>query len=169
MKKNIVFVFFLLLCCTSFSQRIVKKEVDKFSGVETIETSSKWLWNSMGAFNGGLDFCIRKVDNTYCMPARILYYDVFKFTEEDGSIVLLLSNKETVTLQSTYTGIASPMSGSDIWVFSTVFRMTEDDVAKLKQYDVTDVRIDFFGGRCDREIKESKRDLIKRMLNLFEE
>lgn len=169
MKKTIVFLFFVLLCYTSFSQRIVKKEVDKFTGNEIIETSSKWLFNSMDAINGGLKFSIRKVNNSYSMPARVVYGSAFKFTEEDGEIIFLLSNKETVTLKSAYTGISSLTSSSNIWGFSTVFLISEEDVEKLKQYDVTDVRINFFGKRCDREIKESKRDLVKRMLKLFEE
>lgn len=152
----------------AFSQSILNRAKDVISpGIEFVKTSEETLFHD--AFL--LEFSIERVNKEYCMDVNLRrFYNDFKFTEEENSLVFILSNKETVTLKSSHIGRSTEWLrlNSGIWEFRTPFFMTKKDVAKLKEYDVTDVKIVYFGGTFEIEIEATKRDLIKRMLNLVE-
>lgn len=172
MKKifGLVLMFAMLSSISVFAQKISKKEVDKFTGVETWETSSETMYSGffVSYLANQFKFMIRRVGNdAYSMPANVMMQDIFKFTE-DSNVTLLLENKETVKLETIYTGVAEATANYKAYEFNTVFQMTESDVEKLKNHDVTDIRISYFGGHYDRALKENKRGLIKKMLKLFE-
>ncbi len=172
MKKifGLLLVFAMLSSTSVFAQKISTKEVDKFTGVETWETSSETMYSGyfVGYLTNQFKFRIRRVgDNTYSMPAKLMLQNIFKFTE-DSNVTLLLENKETVKLETIYMGVAKVTANYKAYEFNTVFQITESDVEKLKNYDVTDIRISYFGGHYDRELKKNKRGLIKNMFKLFE-
>ena len=111
------------------------------------------------------DFQIRRVNGEYAIPAKILMTDIVKYTEEDG-VTFLLSNGDTVTLLTNYTGVGGEAWGNGYW-FSTSFNLTESDVEKLKANSITDVRVTYMGGHYDHTLKPKKQELIKAMLRLF--
>lgn len=168
MKKNIVIVILGLFPLLCFSQKIRKHEIDKFTKSEVIETSSETLYKSyyFGVINHKFDFCIRKVNDTFCMPADILMDDMVKYTEDDG-VSFLLDNDEVVRLVTNYSGIGAEKFGSGYW-FHTSFDMTAADVEKLKGHKVLSVRITYLGGYCDKDLKGGKQVLIQKMLKLFD-
>lgn len=82
---------------------------------------------------------------------------------------MLLSNGETVSLVTNYTGISSRYGTSTSYNFDTSFSISDADAKKLKENDVTDIRINYIDGHYDRTLKEEKRNLIAKMLKLVDE
>lgn len=165
-------MFLFLLSCfvvlPGYAQKIAKREVDKFTKQEIIVTSKETLFsvNYMASgFSHRFEFQIKKVDNIYSMPARILLNDIVKYDEESG-ISFLLDNEDVVSLLTVYTGISGEKFGNGYW-FDTCFLLSEDDVNKLKTHKVVAVRIHYMGGSYDREIKANKQELIMKSLLLF--
>ena len=158
----------IILCPVISAQKIIKNEVDKFTKSEIVETSTETLYvsNYMGTgYDYKFDFQIRRVNGEYAMPAKILMTDIVKYTEEDG-VTFLLSNGDTVTLLTNYTGVGGEAFGNGYW-FSTSFNLTKSDVEKLKANSITDVRVTYMGGHYDYTLKQKKQGLIKTMLELF--
>lgn len=171
MKKVLVFVVtFIFVGIGNLSaQRIKKKEIDKFSKSEIIETSTETLYSVNFMATGYIyrfEFGLKRVNGKYSMPAIILMSDMVKYTENDG-VTFLLDNDETIFLRTNYTGIGADRFANG-YNFSTSFSLSDDDVLKLKKHKITNVRVSYMGGHYDRELKKNKQNLIKKMLNLFE-
>ena len=167
MKKNIVIVILGLFPTLCFSQKIKKHEIDKFTKSEIMETSTETLYKTyLIAMNHKFDFCIRKVGDTFSMPADILMDDIVKYSEDDG-VSFLLDNDEVVMLATNYSGIGAEKFGQGYW-FHTSFDMTAEDVEKLKNHKVLSVRITYLGGYYDKDLKGGKQVLIQKMLELFD-
>ena len=167
MKKILVIVILGLFPSLCFSQKIKKHEIDKFTKSEIMETSTETLYKTYYIqIDHKFDFCIRKVDDTYSMPADILMDDMVKYTENDG-VSFLLDNDEVVRLATNYSGIGAEEFGQGYW-FHTSFDMTAADVEKLKNHKVLSVRITYLGGYYDKDLKGGKQVLIQKMLKLFD-
>lgn len=171
MKAKLLFImaFLFLGMGVSFGQKIKKKEIDKFTKNEIIETSTETLYAVNFMASGWIyrfEFQLRRVNGEYSMPANILMQEMVKYTEDDG-VTFLLDNDETVFLKTSYTGIGVD-SFAKGYNFSTSFLLSKDDVEKLKRHKITNVRVSYMGGHYDRELKKNKQELVKDMLNLFE-
>lgn len=168
--KFIAFIIIgVILNFSANAQKIKKNIVDKFTNMEEIETSWETLYTKnpmLGGYTHKFDFLIRRYNGVYVMVADILMKDIEKYTEDSG-VTFLLENGETIFLNTNYTGVGSK-SFAKGYYFSTSFRMSNDAILKLKQYKISDVRVHFLGGHFDKEIVETKKDLIQRMLHLFE-
>jgi hypothetical protein len=171
MRTKVFFtVLILLLGATySFAQKIKKREIDKFTKSEIIETSGETLYSvyitGIG-YGERFEFQIIKVNGEYAMPANIFRGEVVKYVEGDG-VTFLLENGETVDLISSYTGVGGSRLGK-AYYFQTSFNIPAEAVEKLKNHKVTDVRIRYMGGSYDRELKPKKQQLIMKMLKLLE-
>ena len=171
MKAKLLFImaFLFLGMGVSFGQKIKKKEIDKFTKNEIIETSTETLYAVNFMASGWIyrfEFQLRRVNGEYSMPANILMQEMVKYTEDDG-VTFLLDNDETVFLKTSYTGIGADCFAKG-YNFSTSFLLSKDDVEKLKRHKITNVRVSYMGGHYDRELKKNKQELVKDMLNLFE-
>ena len=132
-----------------------KHEIDKFTKSEIMETSTETLYKTYYIqIDHKFDFCIRKVDDTFSMPADILMDDMVKYTENDGVF-------------SAWNGQSPEKFGQGYW-FHTSFDMTAADVEKLKNHKVLSVRITYLGGYYDKDLKGGKQVLIQKMLRLFD-
>lgn len=167
-------VLFFVLCAVFLSsglyaQKIRLREIDKFSKKERVETSVETLYTTMFLGSQGYYMKVKaqRVDSVYTLHASIAFPEITKYTDGNG-IMLLLDNEETIYLTSMYTGISSPLFVDGPITFDTSFSLTKADVEKLKTHEVTDVRIVYIDGYYDREIKDKKRTLIKKMLNLLD-
>ena len=169
--KKLLFLLSMLVFSTSLlAQKISKKEVDKFTKCLIVETRMESLY-SVNLMASGyaykFDFCIRKVDDTYTMPANILLMEIEKYTESSG-VTFLLDNDETIDLTTNYTGIGSTKFGNGYY-FETTFSLSNDVVKKLKEHKITNVRIRYLGGYYDRELKSKKQGLLMNCLKLVDE
>lgn len=171
MKK----LFCLMLMCTFIvnimnAQKIkVTRTIDKFTKAETIETSVERLYtkNFMASgFTNIFECCIRKINGVYSMPANILMHEIVKYDEKSG-VVFLLSNGETVTLRTNYTGIGGEHFGNGYW-FRTSFSLLSSDVEKLRNNNIVSVRIMYLGNSFDRDVKSKKQGIVAEMLNLVD-
>lgn len=169
MKKFLI----CLSLCVAFinnacAQKLVVNNVDKFSKEVIKETSRETLFSVNFMATGimySFDFNIKKAGDVWSMPASIVTKDVVKYDENSG-ITLLLSNGETVMLKTAYTGIAAKEFGNG-HIFDTCFILSSDDIKKLSENNVTDIRISWMDGYYDRQLKAKKQDLIKKMIALF--
>ena len=171
MKRFLLIISMLLITNASLNAQSIKKnEVDKFTGAKIVETSSKTLYSQnsplMTGYTHKFDFAIRKVNDSYAIVANILMNDIVKYTGDDG-VIFLLENNEKVSLKTTYTGVGSDAFANGYY-FSTVFNVSAEDIALLKKYKITDVRVTYFGGHYDKTISENKRNLMQKMLRLFD-
>ena len=151
------------------AQKIITKEVDKFSKLKKIETSMEKLYTKNPMAMGFTNFfscAIRKVNDSYSMPATILMDDIVKYVEDSG-VTFLLSNDETVTLRTNYTGIGSEKFGMG-YLFDTSFSLSQSDVDLLKHNNIVSVRISYMGGHFDHDIKSKKQGVVAKMFELVD-
>ena len=151
-----------------YAQKLRINEVDKFTKSVKQETTKETLYSVNFMASGYInrfEFAIRKVGDKWLMPANILLQHIEKY-DEDSGITLLLDGGETISLTTMYTGIGAEKFGNG-YQFDTCFQLTSDDVAKLKEKKVTDIRVRYMGGHYDRVVKDKKQTLIQRMLALF--
>lgn len=171
-------MFLLILICgftlNVSAQKIKKREVDKFTKIETITTSVESLYIKPDFLSSGthkFQFNIRKLGGTsYTIFALITTPECEKYSDDSG-VTFLLSNGDIVKLLTSYTGVSevSYISSSPaIYTFETAFILSKEDVDKLKEFDITDVRLTTFDSYHDIELKNKKRSLIKRMLIMLD-
>lgn len=170
MAQKIFTILFLLSMIGSVNaQKIITKEVDKFSKLKKIETSMEKLYTKNPMAMGFTNFfscAIRKVNDGYSMPATILMDDIVKYVEDSG-VTFLLSNDETVTLRTNYTGIGSEKFGMG-YLFDTSFSLSQSDVDLLKHNNIVSVRISYMGGHFDHDIKSKKQGVVAKMFELVD-
>lgn len=169
MKQLSIILLLLTLITNAQAQKIKTKEIDKFTKSEIIETSIERLYskNQMGTGFCNIFQCsIRKVDGTYSMPAGILMHDIVKY-DENSNVVFLLSNNETITLQTAYTGIGGERFANGYW-FYTSFPLSQSDVDLLKKYEIESIRVNYMGGHFDRDLKKNKKNIVSKMLKLID-
>lgn len=169
MKKLLFFVLFVFCTITVSAQKITKNEVDKFTKSQVVETSMESLYsvNLLGTgYCNKFEFCIRKTDTIYTMPANILMKEIVKYTENDG-VTFLLDNDDVVSLKTNFTGIGGESWAKGYW-FRTSFILSESDVNKLKEHKVTAIRINYLDGHYDKELKGKKQELIRNSILLIE-
>lgn len=164
----------LLLPIMAMAQKIDKNEIDKFTKQHLVETKMETLakfnkWKSLKADNTKLNISVRFCDGEWFFPALIVLDECKKVTEGDG-VLFLLDNGETIVSITAYTGIfkSSNEPGSHLWTFNTVLYIDQEDINKLKNGKITDIRISVLGQNYDLPVDEGKQDLIGRMITLIE-
>lgn len=169
MKKITLLSIVLLFCVTSgYAQRIVRNEVDKFSGHKIVETSNKFIY---AGFHRSLKFSLRQVtdgqDTSYALLATIGMSGIEKYTE-DSYIQFLLEDGSSIKSFTRYTGLGAEKVGDgQMYFFSTVFILTNEDVKKLQSKKISDIRLTTLGNVWDYSIKENKQDLLIRFIRLI--
>lgn len=157
------------------AQKIKEREIDKFTKLETISTSVETLYTRptfLGSGRYQFKFHIRKQgEQSYTIFAKISTPECEKYDDNSG-ISLLLSNGDVVKLRTSYTGVSGLeyiSSSSKIYTFETAFTLSKDDVKKLKEFDITDIRVTTIDSYHDQELKNKKGSLIKKMLIMLDE
>lgn len=169
MRKFLFLLLACLLVATSYAQKIKKSEVDKFTKTKLVETSVESLYSVNFMASGFIykfDFCIRKADDSYVMPANILMQEIVKYDENSG-VTFLLDNDDTVILKTNFTGIGGNKFGKG-YFFETSFNISEADVQKLREHKITNVRVSYLGGHYDRELKSKKQELVMKCIQLVD-
>lgn len=172
--KKLIAMLMILSPIMAMAQKIQKNEIDKFTKQRLVETKMETLakfnkWKSLRADNTRLNIGVRFLNGDWVFPAMIVLDDCEKVTERNG-VLFLLDNGETITSTTAYTGIfeSSQEPGSSLWRFNTVLYVDQNDVPKLKNGKITDIRISVLGRNFDLPVEEGKQDLISRMITLIE-
>lgn len=175
--KNLILLLCMIFALGANSQKIKECKIDKFTKQQIIQTSQEVLINR-NKWKGSWDrvlISLKNVDGSWVMPAFIELKNIEKY-DEGSNMVLLLDNEEIISLQSIYTGIGSEEChigiggvNSNVHGFSTVFRLTPEEIELLRLHKVTDVRITPLGSIYDFEVGKKEQDLIQRMINLIDD
>jgi len=166
-KKKFVLLIFLMICGVSVTeaQKIKKKEIDKFTKEEYVETSYKKLINVFGMLRPHVfKFCIVRKGNTIQMPSRMQFDQENVNIDEESGVILLLSNDDTVRLKTSFIGNVDSLNG-----FDTGFKLSPEDVEKLINNKVLAIRMVYVGGHYDHDVKGPNQDLISRMIKMVME
>lgn len=172
MKKLLLVLIGIFTISMASAQKLKVNEVDKFTKSVKKETSHETLYSSgiPMHISSRFAFSIRKIGENYSMPAFIVLPDMEKYTEDSG-VTFLLSNDETVTLYTDYTGIGSEghnPNDSKGYGFSTCFQLSQEAIDKLKNNEIVSVRVNYMGGHYDRDLKKNKQDIVSKCLKLVD-
>lgn len=172
MKKVILFVTAMLRSLSVFSQKIDEDYIDKFTNARVIMSSSETLYGSFNYFTGtdyALKLNVKRTDDQYCLLARIYSFGSIWEYDDNSRMILLLDDKGTVRMEPDLTGLGGNWDESNkAYYFDTSFILSPEAIARLKNHNITDVRIQYMGGFYDKTIKNKKRSLIKNMLTLID-
>lgn len=175
MKQLFLFILICGFALNVSAQKIKEREIDKFTKLENVSTSVESLYTRptfLGSGTYKFEFYIRKQgEASYTIFAKISTPECEKYSDNSG-VSFLLSNGDVVKLQTSYTGVSAlsyVSSTSKIYTFETAFILSKEDVNKLKEFDITDVRVTTIDSYHDQELKSKKRSLIKRMLIMLDE
>ena len=162
MKQFIVAFIFLAFVTSSYAQKIKKHEIDKFTKEEFVQTSSVKLFDVFGFMRRHKFECyIEKHGDIITMPA-IMGFDCENIDiDKNSGVIFLLDNDETIELLTEFIGDTDRYNR-----FSTCFKLSPEDVEKLRNNKVVSVRINYVGGHYDAEVKEKNQSKISNMLNL---
>lgn len=167
MKINFLLALMMFPLVLS-AQKLITNEVDKFTNKLTQETNYETLFrvNRMASgYSHQFNFSLKRSEDNFTMFASILLPDIVKY-DESSKVYFLLENRETVILNSNYTGISGEKYANG-YLFETSFSISHEDLQKFKNFKVTDIRIEYMDGYYDKEINDKKQTLIQQMLMLF--
>lgn len=170
MKNFYLTLMFTIITLSINAQSIATNELDKFTKTHKIETSIERLVDKriMGNTLYAVRVKIAKLDSTYYMQSLISLPKMVTYDKNSG-LILLLNNNETIRLYTLYTGIGAqqiPFLGN--YNFETNFILSKDDVEKLKNNEVTDVRIVYLGGYYDYKVLKNRKDILQKLLELVD-
>ncbi|MDE6353417.1 MAG: hypothetical protein K2K88_09855 [Muribaculaceae bacterium] len=174
--KKLIAMTLMLLPMLARGQKIIKSEIDKFTGQRIVETSqeaiakrNKWKnqWQQVLV-------SVRYTDGEWTMPVFFELEEIEKY-DENSQVILLLANGERIILPSLYTGIGAedcPIGlggvNSHVHGFSTILPLENKDVELLRQYEITDVRVSPLGKNYDFVIGKKEGSTIMTMINLID-
>lgn len=174
MKKLLLFLF--LFPIMSWGQKIKEDTKDKFTGQHLVSTSQEALIKRNKWKNQWQQVLIslRNIDGNWTMPTFFELNDVEKY-DENSQLLLLLNNGKTIILNTLYTGIGNedcPIGiggvNTNVHGFSTVFNLSNEDIDKLRNNYITDVRVSPLGHNYDFVVDKKEQELLKRMISLID-
>lgn len=170
--KKLLFVLSLVLCISPIYAKeknyIANDNVDT-EGWRTITSIYENLYTNWGsAASDGLAATVDPSGNiTYFLKICL---NEGKLTMDEGSILLLkLGDGSTIELKSNYIGPADyeyqvSSYGTTYFVYP-IYEITEAQIQKIIDSDVTKIRVQWTGGTFDKDIKKKK--LSKHLSNVY--
>ncbi len=164
-------LIFAIICGngSTYSQKIVRCEIDKFTKKQIIETSGVRLYTQyrMGlGFTNVFECGLRKVNDIFSMPAKILTPKIEKYAEKDG-VTFLLENDETVFLPTNHIGVSGDKWNQGYW-YNTSLSITPKQADLLRKYKVTTIRVSYLRGHYDHDVIDDNQDKIIKMFRLID-
>ncbi len=128
-----------LLTFSSYAQKIVRNERDKFTGSYIKETSSIDIRSK---FSEALAFRLRKVDDIYQIEAFVSSMSAFRIDEND-EMYLLFSDSISIPIKCLRGGVADFQNIGNVcvWELKVAYLLPDNVLAKLTSIPITDVRI----------------------------
>jgi hypothetical protein len=172
MKKVILFVTDMLRSLSICSQKTGEDNIDKFTNSRVIMSNSETLYGSFNYFTGtdyAFKFNIKRTNDLYCLLARIYSFGSIWGYDDNSSVILLLEDKETVSLVSNISGLGGNWDEfNKAYYFDISFILLPEDIVRLKNHNITNVHIQYMDGFYDKTIKNKKQSLIRNMLTLID-
>jgi hypothetical protein len=168
MRKAILFtLLFIPVFC--FGQKLVKNEVDEFTGISVKTTSLEQLVSESpwGGNSFHLSESVKRINDNYYLIVRFSLDNVFSVASEQ-KLMIKLENDSIVTLLNKEYDISSNGRGAiggKQGVYLT-YPIESDDLDLLKENKATKIRIYTTDGYLEKDIKEKNQDKIKKCIEL---
>ena len=172
--KKLLSITCLTLCISSisqssFAQKIIKNEVDKYTKNHVITTSKEVLYRN--AITGGWMKCsmsqknMTSSGNTYnILKLHFLRSSVFSISES-GYLYLVLDNDESIKIKCLSGGVSR--SSGKYESLTASYLLTEEQFDKLTEHDVLSMRIDLLDTYIARDLAKKRRPVITRCAKLI--
>lgn len=173
MKNIILILFFVSIANYSFGQKLVKNEVDEFTGKTVKETSWETLHRSM-TLNSYVRF--RKVDNTiyfvfkmgvgfgktvYSVDEGEVFY--LKFTDDE---IIKISNSQYEL--TTIGGGSVGLLGSSGFGVELTCIINQETLLKLEEKTLAKVRVYTSDGYVEDEVNKKRAETFKKLAKLID-
>lgn len=170
MKKTI-FIFLLgAMAISASAQKLEKPLIDKISGDTTLSTQEEQLIKKASTKPHHINSSAIKIAGHYSLIFHLLdrlspVYSIPKGSKADvkfinGDIIELVA----LTDQMASSHINDFGGYSDI---NVIYRLTNDDLAKLKANDISFIRISTSAGLFDYDIDNNKSSIVRKQLQLI--
>lgn len=167
--KNLITIALVLISFNLFSQKIIKDEVDKFTGAHIIETS----WEKFTAKKIFSFIKVRQVDMSYYLDLKILPFSGV-FAVRAGEVVYLSFNNGDVlklsnlehTISERGAGSINIM-GSNTQGLELSFLLTGREIKKLSTESLKGMRVYTTDGYIETVFKQKHLNKIKAVFLFF--
>lgn len=176
MKKALFFTLLCIFTSCIWAQKIEVNKLDKFTNKQEIRISSELLYRhvDVSGISAILDTRFISSDSNIGLICDIIFHNIVKYGDGDGISLLLDDGQPPMDLISSYTGIGSKnyevMGFGGIkrgYSFSTLFILTNEQLQRLSEYNVTDVRVRYLGGTYDSEVSKKAQKKFKKAAGLL--
>jgi len=170
MKKAVLVLLLATITQSLLAQKIVKNEVDEFTGHSVKETS----WTTFTSKSKLYSYTrLRKVDNTCFLGFKMVTKGVVCSVKEGETLFFKLSNNEIMKVTNLDHEITSVGAGAASVSWSNVLglhlkcSLNKDQIAKLNKHNIVKVRVNTSVGYIEAELKEKQSLKFKKALALL--
>jgi hypothetical protein len=165
---------FILICSTTYGQKLVTDKTDEFTGARVKETSIENLAKPFKMSGFAYTFAFRKIDDKIYFNLRLMSMSNSVFSIKDGEILSLkLDNDSIINLSngeyaiSKRGGAGSGLSSGSSQGVSLLFPLSINSIDLLKTRPIVKVRIYTTDGYSEQEIKSSASKRVIDALTLL--
>ena len=169
-KLLIQIIIISIISFNAFGQEIEENRVDDFTGNSIKRTSWETLNMTM---KFAAYFRISNIDDLYFFDLKMMIGGKVFSIDKEQELMLKLSNNEIITLPNlkhtiTCNGCgARGLSGSNAQGIKVSYLITEEQIYKLKDSDVTKIRIYTTNGYVENDLKSKHNKKIKKAMSLI--
>jgi hypothetical protein len=166
MKKLVLLIFLLFISLCSYSQKITKNTIDKFTGSSIVQTSDVDIADSF--------WCsITKVNSVYILN---LYFNGGHNTytsDKDDELLLKLKSGEIISLKNrelvTSELIQNTINGRyySHFTISPTYIIDTEQLNKLKSNPIEIIRLSLSTKIADGDVTEKHAQKLMKLFNLF--
>ena len=170
MKKTTILL--LLLSLQAFSQKLIKDEVDEFTGKKLKRTD--WLTLDTGFMEMEVRYSLVKVDSTYAVNIKILDPKVYHSISKGNELMFKLANGEIIQMHCDNSATSCIGCGSTGFIGSKAlgltlyFPFTDEQFEALKQSPVSKIRLYLNDGYKEIVVTEKRSKKFTETLNLLD-
>lgn len=165
MKKYTLFVFSLLLSTELSAQKLEVLKEDKFTNTKTINTTEEKVITAGGAAILKAR-AIRFSNDTISECFLALYFKADRTTTIDNQCKVLLKLQNGEVIELGYMGKYEVVGANETLYFPA--KLNEDDLKRIINNKVTDVRLSMSRYTNDYEVNEKRQGVLSALCKLIE-
>lgn len=168
--NKILTILFLSFVSISFCQncKIIKNEVDEFTGYKIVEVRGKWLAKGSGilGLGGATVVSIKKINDSVYLVFTISTGDVI--TTQKGDVLMLKTKSEDIIELPFEETVISENTMSDIWMNKQMILLTKEMIETLKNVKIQKIRFYTTKGYTDNDVKSKHESNISDLLSCLD-
>lgn len=160
----------LLLCSSSFAQKLITNKKDEFTGNKVKETSVENLAQPLSGFS--YRFSFKKINDNLYFNLRVISHGSV-FAIKDGEVLMLKTADSIIKLSNTEYAISKKggagggLSSSYSEGVSLNFRLDSEAIEMIKNKIIQKIRLYTTDGYTEQEIKAAADKRVKEALALI--